>query len=132
MNNFGISEDYRPVPELDGWLRRRVHKCYWKQWRRVRTKVRHLLALGTGKRQAILTDLSRLVHLYATSARSEATTKPCAKSERINSCFPLAAESSAPNHLPTVGEPIRISTTTSHTDPARMLTYFPWPSRFWY
>jgi len=49
-NDFGISEDYRPVPELDGWLRRRVRMGYWKQWRRVRTKVRHLLALGTGKR----------------------------------------------------------------------------------
>ena len=33
--------------------------CYWKQWRRTRTKVRHLLALGTSKRQAILTALSR-------------------------------------------------------------------------
>jgi len=33
--------------------------CDWKQWRRVRTKVRHLLALGTGKRQAILTALRR-------------------------------------------------------------------------
>ncbi len=32
--------------------------CYWKQWRYVRTKVRHLLALGTYKRQAILTAIS--------------------------------------------------------------------------
>ena len=32
--------------------------CYWKQWRRVRTKIKHLLALGVGKRQAILTGLS--------------------------------------------------------------------------
>jgi RNA-directed DNA polymerase len=31
--------------------------CYWKQWRRTRTKVRHLLALGTDKRHAILTAL---------------------------------------------------------------------------
>jgi len=31
--------------------------CYWKQWRRVRTKVRNLLALGVGERQAILTGL---------------------------------------------------------------------------
>ena len=44
---FAISDYYRPVPELDGWLRRRIRMCYWKQWRRVRTKVRHLLALGT-------------------------------------------------------------------------------------
>jgi RNA-directed DNA polymerase len=58
MNYFGISDYYRPIPELDHWLRRRIRMCYWKQWRRVRTKVRHLLALGTGKRQAILTALS--------------------------------------------------------------------------
>lgn len=33
--------------------------CYWKQWRKVRTKVRNLLGLGTGRKQAILTVLSR-------------------------------------------------------------------------
>ena len=58
MGYYGISEDYRPVPELDQWLRRRVRLCYWKQWRKVRTKVRNLLALGTSKRQAIMTGLS--------------------------------------------------------------------------
>jgi RNA-directed DNA polymerase len=59
LGYFGISEYYRPVPELDEWLRRRVRMCYWKQWRQTRTKVRHLLALGTGKRAAILTAISR-------------------------------------------------------------------------
>jgi hypothetical protein len=58
MNYFGISDYYRPIPELDSWIRRRIRMCYWKQWRWVRTKVRHLLALGTSKRQAILTALS--------------------------------------------------------------------------
>ena len=58
MNYFGISAYYRPIPEIDAWLRRRIRMCYWKQWRWVRTKVRHLLALGTSKRQAILTALS--------------------------------------------------------------------------
>jgi RNA-directed DNA polymerase len=58
MGYFGISDDYRPIPERDHWLRRRVRMGYWKQGRRVRTKVRNLLALGTGKRQAILTALS--------------------------------------------------------------------------
>ena len=33
--------------------------CYWKQWRYVRTKVRNLLKLGTYKREAIFTALSR-------------------------------------------------------------------------
>jgi len=58
MGYFGISDYYRPIPELDHWLRRRVRMCYWKQWRHVRTKVRNLLALGTFRRQAILTALS--------------------------------------------------------------------------
>lgn len=71
MGCFGISNDFRSVPELDGWLRWRVRMCYWKQWRRVRTMVRHLLALGTSKRQAILTALSRKA--YGHLARTLAT-----------------------------------------------------------
>jgi RNA-directed DNA polymerase len=59
MGYFGISQYYRPIPELDEWLRRRCRMCYWKQWRRARTKVRHLLALGTDLRSAIRTALSR-------------------------------------------------------------------------
>ncbi len=59
MNYYGISEYYRPVPEIDKWIRRRIRMCYWKQWRKTRTKVRHLLALGTSRRQAIFTALSR-------------------------------------------------------------------------
>jgi RNA-directed DNA polymerase len=58
MGYFGISQYYRPIPELDEWLRRRARMCYWKQWRWARTKVRNLMALGTSKRQAILTAIS--------------------------------------------------------------------------
>ena len=59
MNYFGISEYYRPIPELDHWLRRRVRMCYWKRWRRTRTKVRELLKLGTSLNAAISVGLSR-------------------------------------------------------------------------
>ena len=59
MNYNGISDYYRPVPEIDKWIRRRIRMCYWKRWRFARTKVRHLLALGTSKRQAIFTAISR-------------------------------------------------------------------------
>ncbi len=59
MNYYGISEYYRPIPEIDEWLRRRIRMCYWKQWCYTRTKVRNLLKLGTFKRQAIYTALSR-------------------------------------------------------------------------
>jgi RNA-directed DNA polymerase len=58
MGYFGISAYYRPIPELDEWLRRRVRMCYWKQWRLTRTKVGNLLKLGVGKRTAILTGIS--------------------------------------------------------------------------
>ena len=34
---------YRPLPELDDWIRRRIRMCYWKQWRWPRAKIRHLL-----------------------------------------------------------------------------------------
>jgi RNA-directed DNA polymerase len=59
MNYFGISEYYRPLPEIDHWLRRRVRMCYWKQWRYVRTKIRELLKLGTHPGVAIPMCLSR-------------------------------------------------------------------------
>ena len=64
MGYFGISGDYRPIPELDGWLRRRVRMCFWKQWRKPRTKVRKLLALGASKWQAIRTGLSSKAHWH--------------------------------------------------------------------
>ena len=46
MGYFGIAEYYRPLPEIDHWLRRRVRMCYLKRWRRCRTKVRELTKLG--------------------------------------------------------------------------------------
>jgi len=59
MNYFGTSEYYRPIPEIDHWLRRRVRMCYWKQWRYARTKVRELLKLGTYLKAAIFVAISR-------------------------------------------------------------------------
>jgi RNA-directed DNA polymerase len=59
IHYFGLSQYYRPLPELDAWLRRRLRMCLWKQWRSVKTKVRELLKLGTPRKTAILTALSR-------------------------------------------------------------------------
>ena len=58
LNYFALSEYYRPVPELDEWLRRRLRTCYWKQWRWARTKIRHLVALGVSLKQAIIAGVS--------------------------------------------------------------------------
>lgn len=59
MNYYGISEYYRPIPELDHWLRRRLRMCYWKRWRYCRTKVRNLTRLGTSLNTAISAGMSR-------------------------------------------------------------------------
>lgn len=59
MGYYRISEYYSVLPDLDGWLRRRVRMCYWKQWRKPRTRIRNLIKIGTRKRDAILTGLSR-------------------------------------------------------------------------
>lgn len=59
MNYFGTSQHCTPMEALDGWLRRRIRMGYWKQWRRPRPWISNLLKLGTTKRQAILTGISR-------------------------------------------------------------------------
>mgnify|MGYP000038281534 FL=1 len=59
MNYYGISEFYTPIDGIDGWIRRRVRMCYWKQWRRVRTRVGNLLKLKTPRQHALATGSSR-------------------------------------------------------------------------
>ena len=85
MGYFGISQYYRPIPELDEWLRRRARMCYWKQWRWCRTKVGHLLALGPSKRQAILTAISSKSywHLSRTLATQTGMTNDWLKAQGL-------------------------------------------------
>ena len=71
MNYYGLSKLYRPLPELDEWIRRRVRMCYMKQWRLTRTRIRNLLKLGASKSQAIPVGMSckgpwKLARTYAT------------------------------------------------------------------
>jgi RNA-directed DNA polymerase len=58
MNYFGISEYYRPLPDIDGWIRRRVRMCLWKMWRKPKTKIKNLLKLGVWLDSAIMTGMS--------------------------------------------------------------------------
>jgi RNA-directed DNA polymerase len=59
LNYFGHRHSYADVVELDQWLRRRVRLCYWKQWKRPRTRRRHLLALGISRDEVKLATRSR-------------------------------------------------------------------------
>ncbi|MDH5524596.1 MAG: reverse transcriptase domain-containing protein [Desulfobulbaceae bacterium] len=82
---FGISKYYRPIPEIDHWLRRRIRMCYWKQWRWCRTKVRELTKLGTGLYAAISVGLSRKGpwHLARTLATQSGMTNKWLKDQGL-------------------------------------------------
>jgi len=56
---YGHSRSYTQLLELDQWMRRRVRLCYWKQWKRPRTRRRHLMALGISKDDVKLASRSR-------------------------------------------------------------------------
>jgi RNA-directed DNA polymerase len=52
-NYFLIANAYQLTVDLDSWIRRRLRMCYWRQWRKPRTKVRALIKLGVTERLAI-------------------------------------------------------------------------------
>jgi RNA-directed DNA polymerase len=52
-NYFLIANAYQLTVDLDHWIRRRLRMCYWRQWRKPRTKVRSLIRLGVSERLAI-------------------------------------------------------------------------------
>ena len=42
---FALADARSTFEDLDGWLRRRLRMCLWKQWKRPRTRLRELRAL---------------------------------------------------------------------------------------
>lgn len=59
MGYFGVASQLKLFARLDGWIRRKIRCCYWKQWRRPKTRRRKLIRLGVPRRQAILHARSR-------------------------------------------------------------------------
>ena len=59
MAHYGCGLKYDDAVKLDGWIRRRLRMCYWKQWRRPRRRIRELIKLGVKTRDAIRLGLSR-------------------------------------------------------------------------
>lgn len=52
VNYFGIADISRLTRELDEWTRRRIRMCFWKQWKRIKTKYENLLKLGKSNQKA--------------------------------------------------------------------------------
>ena len=49
--HFGLGKEQ--LQGLDKWVRRRIRACYWKQWYRLRTRVKKLIQLGMPRGEAI-------------------------------------------------------------------------------
>lgn len=50
---YGIANTYQQCVDIDCWIKRRVRMCYWRQWRKPRTKVRNLMKLGVHVQAAV-------------------------------------------------------------------------------
>ena len=87
MNYFGIGMRYKTALEWDQWFRRRVRMCYWKQWRKTRTRVRAMMKLGVGERHAVKAGMSRKSywHLAKTEALNVALSNAYLKEQGLTS-----------------------------------------------
>ena len=47
INYFAIADMKSILKTLDEWLRRRIRMCFWKQWKKIKTKHDNLVKLGT-------------------------------------------------------------------------------------
>lgn len=52
INYFGIDEGKGKIQEIEGWIRRRLRACIWKQWKLPRTGYKNLIKLGINRYKA--------------------------------------------------------------------------------
>lgn len=52
LNYFRYVESDYLFKELDGWLRRKLRRIIWKQWKRTRTRAKNLIKLGLSSNAA--------------------------------------------------------------------------------
>lgn len=52
INYFKIADMKILLKQMDEWMRRRLRMVYWKQWKRIRTKLKMLKQLGISKCKA--------------------------------------------------------------------------------
>ena len=94
MGYFGVASQLKLFARLDGWIRRRIRCCYWKQWRRPKTRRRKLIQLGVPRRQAIRHAKSRRGpwHLSKTIASGVGMTNAWLKDQGLLSLKTLWAK----------------------------------------
>src|SRR5579875_2358007 len=65
-------------------------------------------------------------HRYVTVELSCSARNPCARPSEMYTDLRSWSSSTTDVHCPNVGEPTRMSTTTSNTEPDRQVTYLAW------
>lgn len=53
VNYYRIADMLKLAKELDGWIRRRIRMCYWKQWKKIGARYDNLVKLRTPNRKAL-------------------------------------------------------------------------------
>lgn len=53
VNYYGIADMKTLAQSLDEWLRRKIRMCYWKQWKKIRTRHKNLVKRGIDKSKAL-------------------------------------------------------------------------------
>lgn len=52
IDYFGIADMRNLAEKMDSWIRRRLRMCYWKQWKKTKARIKHLVQLGMGAHEA--------------------------------------------------------------------------------
>jgi group II intron reverse transcriptase/maturase len=52
VNYFKLADMKSTLMKVDEWLRRRLRMCYWKQWKKIKTKKDNLVRLGIDEGKA--------------------------------------------------------------------------------
>ncbi len=52
INYFKLAKMKDKMRQLDEWLRSRLRMCYWKQWKKIKTKYKNLRKLGIDEGKA--------------------------------------------------------------------------------
>ncbi len=52
LGYFALDQVKATFTNLDKWLRRRVRACYWKQWKKSKTRLKKLISMGVSYRVA--------------------------------------------------------------------------------
>ncbi|MGL6086413.1 MAG: group II intron reverse transcriptase/maturase [Enterobacterales bacterium] len=85
LNYYGIADMKNRIGELNQWLYHRIRMCIWKQWKKVRTKVRNLMKMGVPKDLAWRAGNSRRGYWFTT--HTVAINMAMTKERLINSGF---------------------------------------------